>query len=152
MVFQYRLANWPDGLKQKGSSSVRIANGYQCLIRAELTMISSAHYARNYINRFCRRSRPTKLCCHCVNEGHRNTCPRSNCAKQVCWMYGLCYSVWLPKINKRSSSDTVQITAKLSEFFLARGYKCPSDALDCPLQWTFNTQMSYFEWIHSSHE
>ena len=67
-------------------------------------------------------------------------------------MHGVCYSVWLPKINKRSSNDTVQITAKLSEFFLARGYKCPSNALDCPFQWTFNTQMSYFEWIHSSHE
>ena len=56
------------------------------------------------------------------------------------------------KAHISSSNDTVQISAKLSDFFRIYGYKCPSNSLACPFQWTFNTQKSYFEWTHSSIE
>ena len=56
------------------------------------------------------------------------------------------------KTHLISSIDIVQISAKLSDLFRTHGYKCPSDSLACPFQWTFKTQQSYFEWMHSRTE
>lgn len=39
-----------------------------------------------------------------------------------------------------------------AEHFRSRGYKCPTDTLDCPFQWTYNTDLSYFGYLHQNPE
>ena len=42
-----------------------------------------------------------------------------------------------------------RIHAQLPQYFREIGYKCPTDPLDCPFQWTFKTSQDYFEWVAS---
>lgn len=39
-----------------------------------------------------------------------------------------------------------------AEQFRTRGYKCPTDTLDCPFQWTYDTDLSYFGYLHQNPE
>lgn len=48
---------------------------------------------------------------------------------------------------RSASDDTVQIFAQLPRALLQRGYRCPTNALDCPLQWTMGVNVTYFDWI-----
>jgi hypothetical protein len=51
---------------------------------------------------------------------------------------------------RSASDDTVQIFAQLPQVLKQRGYRCPTDALDCPLQWTMGTRLRYFDWVAQS--
>ena len=39
-----------------------------------------------------------------------------------------------------------------AEHFRLRGYKCPTDTLNCPFQWTYDTDLSYFGYLHQNPE
>lgn len=39
-----------------------------------------------------------------------------------------------------------------AEHFRSRGYKCPTDTLNCPFQWTYATDLSYFGYLHQNPE
>lgn len=41
---------------------------------------------------------------------------------------------------------------KMHEYFRLNGYVCPTDSLDCAFQWTFDTEIPYFEHIHNDAE
>ncbi len=44
------------------------------------------------------------------------------------------------------------IHVQTAEQFRSRGYKCPTDTLDCPFQWTYDTDLSYFGYLHQNPE
>lgn len=41
---------------------------------------------------------------------------------------------------------------RMHEYFRVHGYKCPTDSLNCAFQWTFATNLSYFEHMHQNPE
>ena len=41
-------------------------------------------------------------------------------------------------------------TWQLPQYFKAHGYICPTDSSNCPFQWVFGTNRTYFEMIHES--
>jgi hypothetical protein len=51
----------------------------------------------------------------------------------------------------RLAFDSVdQIYARLPFLLKDRAYRNPTEMDDCPLQWTFNTDVTYFKWIASN--
>lgn len=38
------------------------------------------------------------------------------------------------------------------EHFRVNGYKCPTDSLNCPFQWTFATDLSFFRHMNQNPE
>ncbi|CAD6579776.1 MAG: hypothetical protein ASARMPRED_009245 [Alectoria sarmentosa] len=48
--------------------------------------------------------------------------------------------------------NSARIQMKMHEYFRLKGYVCPTDSLDCAFQWTFDTEISYFEHIHNDAE
>jgi hypothetical protein len=48
--------------------------------------------------------------------------------------------------------NSAQVEMRLHEYFRIHGYKCPTDGTNCAFQWTFNTNLTYFQRIHSSPE
>jgi hypothetical protein len=53
---------------------------------------------------------------------------------------------------KTMHDNSAQVEMRLHEYFRIHGYNCPTDGTDCAFQWTFNTNLTYFQRIHSNPE
>lgn len=54
---------------------------------------------------------------------------------------------------KNSSYEVyTPVHVQTAEHFRSRGYKCPTDTLNCPFQWTYATELSYFGYLHQNPE
>lgn len=54
---------------------------------------------------------------------------------------------------KNSSYEVyTPVHVQTAEHFRSRGYKCPTDTLNCPFQWTYATDLSYFGYLHQNPE
>lgn len=45
------------------------------------------------------------------------------------------------------SDNTAIVLQQFPNYLRETGYKCPTDALQCPLQWTFKTNLNYYDWL-----
>lgn len=54
--------------------------------------------------------------------------------------------------TKIMHDNSAQVEMRLHEYFRIHGYRSPIDGNNCAFQWTFNTDLTYFQRIHATPE
>ncbi|KAI9687997.1 MAG: hypothetical protein M1820_010349 [Bogoriella megaspora] len=75
--------------------------------------------------------------------------------RQLYTANGLTGAIATPSLaaaTKIMHDNSAQVEMNLHNYFRTHGYTCPTDGANCAFQWTFNTNLTYFQRIHSSAE